>query len=373
MEENELNMDLFENESLELSGLDYESPDEAVEDTEEPTEENKDINKPGEEEKDPSEEVAGEENLEEEDNSDNTDDSSDTNDGELYSSFASVLKEQGLLPSLNLEKDKISSLEDLAESIRGEIKAQSDQYLVEKIGEQGLKALEKGVSLGEYQQYQKAINTLDSIKEEDLSDLELAKNIILQDYVAQGIPQERAMRILKKSIELGDDIVLEDAKESLKSLRATQDIKLAEIEKEREAALKAQKKEQEKLDNDLKNSIYNSKEIIEGFKPSKTVKDKVYRSITEIVGQSPDGVPENKLMKQRREDPIGFDTKLYYLYELTEGFSDFSKLIQSSESKAIKNLNKALRHTKFEGSTKPVYMEDPESYSGLSDNSELVL
>jgi hypothetical protein len=297
---------------------------------------------------------------------------SDENSPNIYSSFASVLSEQGLLPSLDLQKDKpITTVDELTSSIKTEIEAQAKNYLLEKIGQEGYDALEKGVSLAEYQQYQDNIDTLENITDDTLSqDIELSKKIIYQDYLNQGIDEARAMRLLKKSIDAGEDSIIEDARESLASLKVGEAKRLQQLVVEREAQAKATAQAQEKIDNDLKNAIYSKTEFFKGIKVNKTIQDTVYNSITKIVGQSPTGVMENKLMRDRRENPIDFDSKLYYLYEITNGFSDLSKITSKSETKAISKLERDLRKTKFEDSGTPSYLSDPNSYGGIG--SEIV-
>lgn len=307
-----------------------------------------------------SEEVVEEEDTEEGGSSD------DEISPNIYSSFASVLSEQGLVPSLDLQNKEIKTIDDLTSIIKEEISSQSKQYLVNKIGEKGYEALEKGVSLSEYQQYQENIQTLDSITEDTLEkDIELSKKIILQDYINQGMDQNRAMRLLKKSIDLGEDVIIEDAKESLSSLHKLEELRLAKLSEQKQQEAAAEQARQEKIDNDLKNAIYNKSEIIKDLQLNKAIQDKVYKSITNIVGKSPEGVLENQLMKDRRENPIEFDTKLYYLYEITNGFSDFSKITRKANSKATSNLEKALRSNKFEDSGNPSFVDDKESYGGI--------
>jgi len=290
----------------------------------------------------------------------------------LYSSFASVLSEQGLLPSFDLQEKKIETLDELSEAFKVEINNQAKQYLVNKVGEDGYDALEKGVSLSELQSYNETTNTLDSITEDNLrEDVEMAKKIILQDYINQGMDQNRAIRILNKSVDLGDDVVIEDAMESLTSLKAYEAKRIEGVATQRAADTAALVKQQEKIDNDLKNAIYNSEELVPGLgKVNKVMQDKVYQSITKIVGEN-NGIAENKLMQSRRENPIEFDTKLYYLFELTKGFTDFSKVVGKSTSKASQNLEKALRTNRFTGSDAPSFVDDKESYGGIG--SELVL
>lgn len=63
--------------------------------------------------------------------------------------------------------------------------------------------------------------------------------------------------------------------------------------------------------------------------------------MNDVVSKNPyTGELENKLMKSRREDPLNFDLKLYYLYELTNGFSSFKNIVNNTKSKAVKDLEK---------------------------------
>lgn len=299
---------------------------------------------------------------------DEGDDNQDGDSPNVFSSFANVLNEQGLLPSLDSNKE-INDINDLTEVFKQEINTQAKDYIIEKIGEDGYEALEKGITLSEYQQYQEGVETLNNISPDSLSEnIELSKRIILQDYIAQGLSEDKAYRFLDKTIELGEEAVIEDAKNSLESLKQIQEVKLEQAKEARNAEIIAEQKKQEKIDNDLKNSIYNANEIIEGLSMTKAMKEKVYKSITGIVSKSPDGIAENKLMKHRRENPIEFDKKLYYLYELTNQFSDFSALISKSKSKATSEFEKVLRSNKSQiNNDQPGFVNDPDSYGGIGD------
>lgn len=374
MEEDELAMDMFETmgiEDLELNQDDTPEEIKALLEQEEiETPEGTEGTEGGEEageEGTPPEGVGSEEGEEE---GDGQDDSPNN-----FSSFAAVLNEQGLLPTLNLEETKINSAEDLVNAVKSESERQAKEYIVSKIGEQGYEALEKGITLQEYQAHTENTNSLESIDDSVIEkDLELSKNIILQDYINQGISEDRALRILKKTIDLGEDAIIEEAKESLVSLKLTQEKELVKLQAEREKQKAAAEAKQEAIDNDLKNSIYSSKEIIKGIKVDKATQEQVYKSITQVVGEGPNGVMENKLMRDRREDPINFDTKLYYLYEMTNGFKDFSKLVSKSQTKAMNLLEDSLRQTSFQAQgDQPAFMTDPDSYTGSNLGSELVL
>jgi len=300
------------------------------------------------------------------------DEGDDESSPNLYSSFAEVLNEQGLLPSFDLQNQKVETIDDLTNAFKSEIDTQVKNYLVTKLGEEGFDAIEKGVSLLEYQEHKDNIDVLDNITSENLSeDLELSKRIILQDYISQGISEKKALRLLRKTVELGEESILEDATESLESLKEIEAKRIEKVKEQNTQRAAQQKALEDKIDNDLKNAIYNKKEFIKNIPTNKAIQDKVYQSITKIVGKSPEGVLENKLMKDRRENPIEFDSKLYYLYELTNGFNDFSKLVGVSKTRAIDKLEESLRNNKFEDAGKPGFLTDPESYGGIG--SELVI
>lgn len=89
--------------------------------------------------------------------------------------------------------------------------------------------------------------------------------------------------------------------------------------------------------------------------------------MTTIVGEDPYGNPENAFMRARREDVVGFETRMYALFELTDGFTNFDKLVTTSKSKAIKDLEKAARATIINNNSTPAYVADKESYFGSGD------
>lgn len=363
MEEQEFEMNAFDVDNIEL----IDSEEEFIELNEDHSEELENET-PNEDPKDP-EEVVGDIDQEKEDTESDDAEEDSSESSNLYSSFASVLNEQGVLPSLDLEKQKVSNIDDLTEAIKNEIDSQYKNYLIDKIGEEGYEALEKGISLQEYQTYINNTNNLESVTEAQLEeDIELAKKIIYQDYINQGIPEDRVARMIDRLVDIGEEAIIEDSIESLESLKKFEKIKLQKRQEEESLRRSQYQKQQEKIDNDVKNMIYKSSEIIKGMgKPTKTLRDKVYTNMTKIVSRSPEGILENGLMRHRRENPIDFDVKLYYIYELTKGFTDFSGIVSKSKSKAMNALERNLRQNKLDSSSSPSYMEDPNSYFGIGD------
>ena len=276
----------------------------------------------------------------------------------LYSSLAAFVHEQGLLPSLDIDLKDIKSADDFANVFNKELDIQAELRLNNYLENLDLN------KIGVAKQEIKDLNTLnvDILK----NDIDLAKRIIYDDYLNQGLDEKKANRMLNRLIDLGEDAILEDAEESLQSLK---EFKAREIERETQSykeRLEADKIQQAKLDEQMKKTIYESKDLIAGLKPNKTLQDKVYKSINDIVGKSPDGTFENKFMKERRENPLEFEIRMYHFYELTNGFKDLSKISTTAKSSAVKDLEKIARQTKLKDNGTPLWQQDANTYSNFS-------
>ena len=276
----------------------------------------------------------------------------------LYSSLAAFVHEQGLLPSLDIDLKDIKSADDFANVFNKELDIQAELRLNNYLENLDLN------KIGVAKQEIKDLNTLnvDILK----NDIDLAKRIIYDDYLNQGLDEKKANRMLNRLIDLGEDAILEDAEESLESLK---EFKAREIERETQSykeRLEADKIQQAKLDEQMKKTIYESKDLIAGLKPNKTLQDKVYKSINDIVGKSPDGTFENKFMKERRENPLEFEIRMYHFYELTNGFKDLSKISTTAKSSAVKDLEKIARQTKLKDNGTPLWQQDANTYSNFS-------
>ena len=276
----------------------------------------------------------------------------------LYSSLAAFVHEQGLLPSLDIDLKDIKSADDFANVFNKELDIQAELRLNDYLANLDLNKI--GVAKQE-------ISDLNSINTDSLKDnIDLAKRIIYDDYINQGLDEKKANRMLNRLIDLGEDAILEDAEESLESLK---EFKTREIEKETNSykeRLEADKIQQAKLDEQMKKTIYESKDLISGLKPNKSLQDKVYKSINDIVGKSPDGTFENKFMKERRENPLEFEIRMYHFYELTNGFKDLSKISTNAKSSAVKDLEKIARQTKLKDNGTPLWQQDANTYDNFS-------
>jgi len=311
------------------------------------------------------ENVAGEEDSNGDNGPDADNDADNTTSPSMYSSFANLLHEEGLLSNLE-SNTEIKSVDDLKALVEAEIsKKVEERYSPEEL--EDIKALRNGVTREQLAEHHKVQNQLDSIGQEHIENNgELRKQLIYQNYINQGLSEDKAASLVNRSVDSKYDT--EDAIDALNSLKQHQSYKLqAQQEQLKIDAANAQaayEAEQTKL----KDSIYAKEEVIKGQPFTKVLKDRVYNSMTNVIGNSPEGNPENALMKDRRENPIEFDSKLYYLYELTKGFKDFSVLNKKATSSAANELEQALRSSNFiEESGMPNYLQDNDSYDGIGD------
>lgn len=311
----------------------------------------------------PGQENVAEENEPEEDDSANADDDANNSTSpSMYSSFANLLHEEGLLSSLD-SNTEIKSIADIKSLVEAEIEMKVEsKFSSEEL--EDLRALRNGVSPSELAQHHALQNQLSSIGAEHIEgNPELRKQLIYQDYVNQGLSEAKALKLVNRSVDLEQDG--EDAIEALESIKSFEAHKLEEQQAQRKIEAEQADARYAAEQAKLKDSIYAKEEIIKGQKLTKVLKDRVYNSMTNVIGNSPEGVPENALMRDRRENPIEFDSKLYYLYEITKGFKDFTILNKTATSTASNELEQALRSSNFiQDSGMPNYLLDDNSYDG---------
>lgn len=281
---------------------------------------------------------------------------------ELYSSLATDFKESGVLPNLD-EEIKITSAEELRQAIADEIKRSSGE-LQSKYKE----AMEGGVPKDSFVEYQNMKNQLDAITDEVLSAeddraINLRFNIIAQDFINKGHSKEEASKFAKRSVDLGEDLA--DAKSSLEKLKTFNE---AKFEKSKEEAANRVEKEQ----SDIKKFIESQEEIFKGIKLTKNVRDKLYEQITKTVGSN-DNQPLNEYAKAYQEDPVKFQVIQNYLFMMTKGFTDFSKLSSAATKQVSKKIDDVLKSTGsafFQGgSSQPI--KDTETSFNIGDGFDI--
>ena len=271
--------------------------------------------------------------------------SEDNTSPDFYSSIANALVEDGIFQNLDDESiSNIKSAEDFANVISEQIKSQFDERQ-KRIDE----ALNYGIELTEVQKYERFIDFLDGISEEEISSETeksetLRKNLIYQDYINRGFSQERATREVDRSFKNGTDI--EDAKEALQSNKEYYNDSYNTLIKE---AKEADKKEQEKLKKqaeELKDSILNESKVFGEIELDKATRQKVYDSIMKPVYTDPEtGKKLTAIQKYENENKTAFRKNIGILYVLTDGFKNINGLVQGKVKKEMKKGLRELEHT----------------------------
>ena len=263
----------------------------------------------------------------------------------FYSSIANALVEDGIFQNLDEESlSNIQSAEDFANVISEQIKSQFDERQ-KRIDE----ALNLGVEPSEIQKYERFINFLDSVSEENLSNENeegenLRKNIIFQDYINRGFSKERASREVERSFKAGTDI--EDAKEALQSNLDYYKEQYSNLVKE---AREADKKEQARLKkqaDDLRTSILNEDKAFGEIDIDKATRQRVYDSIMKPIYTDPEtGEKLTAIQKYESENKTEFLKNIGLVYVLTDGFKKLDGLVQGKVKKEMKKGLRELEHT----------------------------
>lgn len=361
--EEEFSMDDFIIEDDDLDFENYNNPDEGDDPEDVVRDKVDDDVTPSEEDDNP---LESDDNDDETDNENNNGDDNDTSSLNLYSSLAKVLYEEGVTPHLNLETDKVESVEDLISVIKKEIQTSEFEGLTDN-QKFYLNAIREGIPEETIKDTIEASITIESITEDDLETNEdLRVNIISQYYIAKGMSDKEASKLAQRSVNLAED--LDDAKSSLAALKdMTEQLKTKQLE---DAKL-----QREKIVNDnnqkliqLKQTITDIDEIIPGNKIDPKAKDVLYNIITKPVAEK-DGKPVNAVFNYMSENPVDAQIKLAYIYSLTDGFKNMDKLITSkAKSKASRELEDTLRRTKFNATgTHNFNTNDNDSSYGIDD------
>jgi len=355
-EENDLNMDMLidvdgennpflddediQEENIETP-VDGENQDEGQDDPEIVVEDNQD----------PDNEIEPEDNEQE--------DKSSSSNPELFKSLATLLQEKGLV---SLEDSEVSDEDSFVELFKKQIK--SNEYGdLSDTQKQYLESIREGIPHEKAVKDLTQLDQLNSVTNEALEqDAELRKRVIYQDFKNRGYSDERAAKLVQRSLEL--DVDLEDAQEAMNSIKEFSKVRIEqENQKIKDQKLAVEKAREDNVKKITK-EIESLKEVIPGYEVSNNVKDKIKKNMFNVVGENPNnGAPENSLMKFQRENPIDFDKKLYYLFTVTNGFTDFNSIKQETQSKALQDLEKAFNSTtQIKDPGSPAYLQDPNSY-----------
>ena len=257
----------------------------------------------------------------------------------FYSSIATALQEDGILPDLDDEEVSQADTSDkLKELIRKQITAglEERQKRIDK-------ALEVDVETQKIRNLEQTLTYLDNISEEAISEESengetLRKQIIFQDFINRGYSKERAQREVTKSFNAGTDI--DDAKESLQSNKDFFNDTYDEIIEAAQKAKENKEKELKAQSESLKKSILEDDKVFGDLEVDKTTRKRIYESISKPVYKDPDtGELLTAIQKYEKENPNDFRKNLALVFTLTDGFKNYDGLVKN---KVKKEVNKGL-------------------------------
>src|SRR6056297_818588 len=308
-----------------------------------------------------------EESEEDNDNLDGEDATSeendDNNDSPSLAPYAKLLVDEGILPNLDLENFD-GSAEGLIEAARNEVYNGIDYYkqsLPEEV-QRLINGYEAGVPFDKLLEFNSQSLQYSKIDKDALTQDESLQKQILTDYYKRTsrFSDEKINKLIERTADLGE--LSDEALSSLDELtefQAQEEQQAIEESKKQQEYL--QQQQQEQL-NQFTKTLTDTQEIIPGVKINPTVKDKIQKNITVPVGYDEQGNPVNKIGKYRMDNPIDFEIKLNYLFEATNGFSNFDVFSKAGKSRAYKELEDAAKSldTRGSGGTRSKPKTDPE-------------
>ena len=263
-----------------------------------------------------------------------------------FTPYAKLLKEEGVLPNLNMEEFD-GTAEGLKTAMINEIVGAVEMYketLPDRVKDL-INNYEEGVPLEQ----------LLKLDKEELQVLSLDEDKIKEDISLQ---KETVRNYLKKTSKFSDKKIdnqiqyYEDSgeleEEALNAATELKDLLKTEKEQAVEQAKQKEKMMQDQARQDLANlnkKIQDATEIIPGLKLNDKVKSELIKSMTVPAGKDKNGNPVNRIVAARMENPVDFEIKLHYLFEITKGFSDFSKLVEKGKKDTIKEFEEAISKT----------------------------
>ena len=263
------------------------------------------------------------------------------------SAYLKALKDDGVLPDLTDEFIAgADTPEKFAEAIEMQVNARYES------GQKKIKeALDNNVTVADIKKFENALNYLDSINAESLSEesddsATLRKQIIYQDYINRNFKPERAQKEVNKSFNAGTDI--EDAQSALESNKEFFTEQYDQVILEGK-----EKTKQDKVAKDLQISNFK-KQILEtespfGLSVDKSTRQKMLDNIVKPVYKEKDGKLLTELQKYSKENPNDSEYYFSLFYTMTDGFKNIDKLVgqkvKLGTKNALRELDKKLKNT----------------------------
>ena len=272
----------------------------------------------------------------------------DNSSADFYSSVAGYLRDRGVFS--DLDDEAVSQIVDddtFIEAINKEVQSRYDEGQREL-----MEALGYGADVKQLNAIKEDIKFLDSVNPEALENdsdanmVDLRKSLIMGYYMSLGMDEKQARRELDKSLNAHTDI--DDAKAALEQQKqylrdAYNGIVESAKAKEQEKQAQIEKRKQEMTERLQKND-----EPIKGLKVDKRVRERALDNMYTPAVKGEDGKYYTKMQYYQMTHPEEFMLAMGLVYTLTDGMTNFEKLVSSAVRKErnnnVKSLESVLRN-----------------------------
>ena len=257
--------------------------------------------------------------------------------------YAKLLKDEGILPNLDL-KEFDGSSDSLKEAMVEEIMGAVEMYkesLPDRV-KHLINHYEDGIPFEKLLEIDKVETDVSKITDEKLGEDTTLQKKLVSDYLGRTTKFSET-KISKLVDGYEDSGELEDeAKTALTELKKyAEDQKKVETQKV-ETQRRLDEEQRKKDISLIQEKLKTTTEVVPGLKINDKTKNSVFASMTTPVGYDQGGRPINRIVAARMENPLDFEFRLHYLFEVTKGFTDFSKLAEKGKKDATVSFENAV-------------------------------
>jgi hypothetical protein len=257
--------------------------------------------------------------------------------------YAKLLIDEGVLPNLDL-KTFDGTADGLKQAMVNEIIGAVEYYkesLPERV-KNLINNYEDGVPLEKLLEIDKEEIEIGSLSEDKVKEDPNLQKEVIKNYL------KKTTKFSEKKIENMIQYYEDSGELETEALTATKDLnEIVVKDKEKvakeakEAAANAQRQAQQEL-AELNKKVQGLDEIVPGMKLNTKIKGEVLKSMTTPAGKDRNGNPVNRIVAARMENPMEFEIKLHYLFEITKGFTDFSKLVEKGKKDSMREFEESI-------------------------------
>lgn len=272
--------------------------------------------------------------------------------GNLYSSFAQALKGDGLFQFLDEETvNSVVDADSFSEAIDKEVNSRLDDAT-----RQVREALNAGVQPNVIMQYQRTIQNLNNITDEQLSaedeqGANLRRSIIRQDLIIRGYKPDKVDKQVDRIMSSGTDI--DEATDALESVREYFINQYNDTVNGAKEAAAEEKKKLKKEAEDFRKAVLETDKLFDEIPVDKATRNKAFEAMTRIVQTNEDGEKVTAVQKYADEHPVEFRTILGIVYAMTDGFTKMGNLLTKTVNKKVnsnlKEIERRLNNQGYQG------------------------